>query len=121
MKIITEKSDRVYLYISAIVLIVSFSISYQLKLSDNYSESIRNKEKINSKQRSDINELEQAVRLLDRESEKLMLEADSLQASEEKYKLSYHEINKKLKNSIATYSSSNDDSKWRLFSKAINE
>jgi hypothetical protein len=50
-----------------------------------------------------------------------MLEADSLQASEEKYKLSYYEIEKKLKASLASYSSSNDDDKWRLFTKAINE
>jgi hypothetical protein len=49
-----------------------------------------------------------------------MLRADSLQASEEKYKLSYYEIEKKLKASLASYSSSNDD-KWRLFTKAINE
>jgi hypothetical protein len=49
-----------------------------------------------------------------------MLEADSLQASEEKYKLSYYEI-EKLKASLASYSSSNDDDKWRLFTKAINE
>jgi hypothetical protein len=47
-----------------------------------------------------------------------MLEADSLQASEEKYKLSYYEIEKKLKASLASYSSSNDD-KWRLFTKQL--
>jgi hypothetical protein len=47
-----------------------------------------------------------------------MLEADSLQ--EEKYiNLVIMKSTKKLKNSIATYSSSNDDNKWRLFSKAI--
>jgi hypothetical protein len=55
--------------------------------------------------------------VLDNEANKLMLEADSLQAEEEKYKLSY-EIEKKLKASLASYSSSNDD-KWRLFTKAI--
>jgi hypothetical protein len=33
--------------------------------------------------------------VLDNEANKLMLEADSLQASEEKYKLSYYEIEKK--------------------------
>jgi hypothetical protein len=59
------------------------------------------------------------VVVLDNEANKLMLEADSLQASEEKYKLSYYEIEKKLK-ALASYSSSNDDDKWRLF-KAINE
>jgi hypothetical protein len=32
--------------------------------------------------------------VLDNEANKLMLEADSLQASEEKYKLSYYEIEK---------------------------
>jgi hypothetical protein len=47
-----------------------------------------------------------------------MLEADSL-SPEEKYKLSYYEIEKSLK--LASYSSSNDDDKWRLFTKAINE
>jgi hypothetical protein len=47
-----------------------------------------------------------------------MLEA-SLQASEEKYKLSYYEIEKKLKASLASYSSSNDDDKWRLFTKQL--
>jgi hypothetical protein len=57
--------------------------------------------------------------VLDNEANKLMLEADSLQASEE-YKLSYYEIEKKLKASLASYSSSDDD-KWRLFTKAINE
>jgi hypothetical protein len=35
-----------------------------------------------------------AVVVLDNEANKLMLEADSLQASEEKYKLSYYEIEK---------------------------
>jgi hypothetical protein len=35
--------------------------------------------------------------VLDNEANKLMLEADSLQASEEKYKLSYYEIEKSLK------------------------
>jgi hypothetical protein len=35
--------------------------------------------------------------VLDNEANKLMLEADSLQASEEKYKLSYYEIEKNLK------------------------
>jgi hypothetical protein len=56
--------------------------------------------------------------VLDNEANKLMLEADSLQASEEKYKLSYYEIEK---SQLASYSSSNDDDKWRLFTKAINE
>jgi hypothetical protein len=46
--------------------------------------------------------------VLDNEANKLMLEADSLQASEEKYKLSYYEIEKSLA-SLASYSSSNDD------------
>jgi hypothetical protein len=55
--------------------------------------------------------------VLDNEANKLMLEADSLQASEEKYKLSYYEIeNLKL---LASYSSSNDDDKWRLFTKQL--
>jgi cell division protein FtsL len=37
------------------------------------------------------------VVVLDNEANKLMLRADSLQASEEKYKLSYYEIEKSLK------------------------
>jgi hypothetical protein len=35
-----------------------------------------------------------------------MLGADNLQTSEEKYKLSYYEIEKNLKASLASYSSS---------------
>jgi hypothetical protein len=56
--------------------------------------------------------------VLDNETNKLMLEADSLQTSEEKYKLSYYEI--ELKASLASYSSSNDDDKWRLFTKQLS-
>jgi hypothetical protein len=42
MKIITEKTDRVYIYIAVIVLIVK---SYETKvgISNDYSESIRKK------------------------------------------------------------------------------
>jgi hypothetical protein len=36
--------------------------------------------------------------------------------SEEKYKLSYYEIEK---SKVSSYSSSNDDDKWRLFTKAL--
>jgi hypothetical protein len=46
MKIITEKTDRVYIYIAVIVLIVSLSIMRQVGISNDYSESIR-KEAIN--------------------------------------------------------------------------
>jgi hypothetical protein len=41
MKIITEKTDRVYIYIAVIVLIVSLSIMRQVGISNDYSESIR--------------------------------------------------------------------------------
>jgi hypothetical protein len=42
MKIITEKTDRVYIYIAVIVLIVSLSIM-ELGISNDYSESIKKK------------------------------------------------------------------------------
>jgi hypothetical protein len=121
MKIILEKTDRTYLYIAAVVLIFSMSVMYQVKLSNDYDESIKVKEAINNKQRKDIGTLELSVVTLDKEALKLMLEADSLQASEEKYKLSYYAIDKKLKISLALYSTSDDDVKWRLLTKAINE
>jgi hypothetical protein len=46
MKIITEKTDRVYIYIAVIVLIVSLSIMRQVGISNDYSERIK-KEAIN--------------------------------------------------------------------------
>jgi hypothetical protein len=57
--------------------------------------------------------------VLDNEANKLMLEADSTQASEEKYKLSYYEIEKKAKASLASYSSSNDDDNGVYSQKTI--
>jgi hypothetical protein len=67
----------------------------QVGISNDYSESIRKKEAINLTQKQAIGDLEKAVVVLDNEANKLMLEADSTQASEEKYKLSYYEIEKK--------------------------
>jgi hypothetical protein len=58
--------------------------------------------------------------VLDNEANKLMLEADSLQASEEKYKLSYYEIEKSLK-LLLLVTVLLMMTKWRLFTKAINE
>jgi hypothetical protein len=57
MKIITEKTDRVYIYIAVIVLIVSLSIM-ELGISNDYSESIRKKEAINLTQKQAIGDLE---------------------------------------------------------------
>jgi hypothetical protein len=51
MKIITEKTDRVYIYI-AVILIVSLSIMRQVGISNDYSESIRKKEAINLTQKT---------------------------------------------------------------------
>jgi hypothetical protein len=50
------------------------------------------------------------------ETNKLMLEADSLQTSEEKYKLSYYEIELKLLLLVTVLLMM---TKWRLFHKTI--
>jgi hypothetical protein len=57
--------------------------------------------------------------VLDNEANKLMLEADSLQALKKNINSVIMKSKRSLK-LLASYSSSNDD-KWRLFTKAINE
>ena len=121
MKLIIEPKEKTYLYIGIIILIICLSISYQVRTASDYDDSIKEKEKINKQQKGDINNLEGSVEVLNTKAKELMLEADSLQASEERFKQHYYATDKKLKAAILSYDRSSDDSKWRSLSKAINE
>lgn len=121
MKITLEKSDKDYLYIAMILLLVSLSIFYQVKTAKTHNLDIYVREELNKKQKVDIGTLELSVLALDTKTKELMLEADSLQASEEKYKLNYYAANKKYKDALATYNNASDDDKWRTLTKIINE
>jgi peptidoglycan hydrolase CwlO-like protein len=121
MRLIIQENDRKYLYIGLIILIICLSVSYQVRTASRHSEVIREKEKINTQQKDDIGNLEGSVEVLNTKAKKLMLEADSLQASEEKFKQNYYATDKKLKSTILSYDRSSDASKWRALSKAIRE
>lgn len=121
MKITLEKKDKDYLYIALILLIVGLSITYQVRTSRGYNSNMDTIVKINSKQKEAIGSLEKSVNDLNKETKKLTLEADSLQASEERYKLNYHAATKKYKDAMSSYNNSSDDAKWRTLSKVINE
>jgi peptidoglycan hydrolase CwlO-like protein len=121
MRLIIEQKEKDYLYIGLIILIIGLSITYQVRTASDFDNSIKEKEKINTQQKGDIGNLEGSVKVLNTKAEKLMLEADSLQASEEKFKQNYYATDKKLKATILFYNKSSDDSKWRALSKAIRE
>lgn len=121
MKITLEKKDKDYLYLAIILLIVGLSITYQVKSARGYNTNIDSIGKLNSKQKKDIGSLKASVGLLNDKTKKLTIQADSLRASEEKYKLNYHAANKKYKDALSSYNNSSDDAKWRLLTEVINE
>lgn len=121
MQIKLEKTDRDYLYIAIILIIISVSVFIRMNQVDRFNQKIKEKEMVNVSQVKDIKVLKNSVKVLDKKTEKLMLVADSLQASENKFKLNYYALDKKLKSTIALYSKSSNDDKWNAFTKAVNE
>lgn len=121
MRITLEKSDKDYLFIGIIVLLICCSIFFQVRTSGVYEKQLVERELVNKGQRDAIKTLKGSVKDLDNQAIKLGNKADSLQLSENKYKNNYYELNKKFKSSVSLYNRSSSDDKWRVFTEIINE
>ena len=121
MNISLQKSDKDYLFAAIILLLIGFSIFFQVRTADNYALELKKKELVNTEQKGVIKTLKVSVKVLDEKAITLMKVADSLQVSENKYKRNYYELNKKFKTSIVAYNNSSPDDKWDAFTEVVNE
>lgn len=121
MRIIVGREDRKYLYVAGAVLVIIVIYMFQQRAVRDLQSSIKEKAEKNVRDNNKIKSLEGSLKTLSAEVDVLMTKADSLQASEEKYKNSYYATDKNLRAILGIYAGSSDDDKWNAFTKSLHE